>query len=266
MFKKPNQLNRLTNKPKYGSFSSLDNLSEDEPKNISVNRYNKNYRGKHTTNPQQQYEPRKPVVQQLPMVQQLPAVKQVQQRKSNRSLKIDPSLHTSWDLGHMESKRSEEWTPVILAGNIDTILKFWSIANVSFACDNFFNDFYGRDFWFFRSGFAPTWSKAKDWNDLRARKIRSKNRPVELVEVVFTNISAKFLLYVILSCIGETIECSDEIMGIRFKSADRNSSIKLWISSSESASLIEKFLLDLNKAEKCATRLCSKQMDHSKKL
>ncbi len=152
-----------------------------------------------------------------------------QQRLERESTPLP--LETPWDFGYMVSNRKNNWKEVIIDTVCD-VYQFWDIANLSFADKQFKMNSKYPEIWLFRSGCTPTWDKAKEF---------AKSN--ELSQINLTNISETHVVDTVLACIGETVACSDHVLGIRFKPSIRNPpSIKIWVSSHKSAIKVDKFI------------------------
>lgn len=219
--------NRRANK---SIFDSLENFTDDIPKNtLSENK--KINREKRAAERRQNFE-RQKLEEEILLQEKIQQEKLAEEaRLAAESLPKLP-LETPWDFGRVVKGGFKNWE-LKLYSTVNDVYSFWRLANITFADKNFrMNSERYNEFWLFRSGCVPDWKKAKEWADIDT-----------IYHVKLLNLSEENVLNTVLYCIGETIACSDNVLGICFKPSMRNPpSIKIWSTTEESAEEIEIFL------------------------
>lgn len=155
----------------------------------------------------------------------------------------DKDLYKPWDFGCIKILNKKEWTEELLC-TFKNIIEFWWLMNQTIAHKDFPRNVIPKELWIFRSGCTPNWNQAKKYANI-----------TELIDISFDGINKRSILDICLYCIGETIPCSDDVLGIRIKKKmDRGLNVRLWVKTNTSAGIINNFLLhQLSKFNKTLT-------------
>lgn len=233
--RKPNPFGKNV-APNRSIYDSLEKFTDDAQNIYPGENKKKNDRERRAIERRQKFEQEKLEQERLEqerLVQERLEQERLAIKREQKSKLPKLPLETPWDFGYMKSSRSSNWEE-ILCVTVNDVHDFWQLANSTFAAKDFrmsSNNY--NEFWLFRSGCLPTWEKAKKWANIDI-----------FYQVNLANIYESHVLDAVLYCIGETIVCSDHVLGIRFKPSTRYPpTIKIWVSNEESAIQIEKFLM-----------------------
>lgn len=149
----------------------------------------------------------------------------------NSQKEKENELNCPWDFGYMDVLKKNSWVAETIC-TFRTVSEFWWLMNQTIAHKDFPQNTLPKELWIFRSGCTPIWTDAKKYANI-----------TELFDVSFDGGNKNDILHICLYCIGESIPYSDDILGIRVKQIGKKLSVRLWISSKNSAVVINKLIL-----------------------